>query len=327
MSKSIKIKKLLTIFKFICISIIIFVLLTNPKANMQSFKSGIILWAEFVLPALFPLLFLSSLLNNSGIANKMGNIFAPITTKLFNCSGASGYIYLLSILSGYPVGAKATSELYQNNTITYDEACRITAFASTSGPLFIIGTVGIGMFNSVRIGILILISHFLSAIINGIIFRKLYHTKKNIIKTNNLTLPNNILEHSMTSSINGILTIGAYIALSYMLISLISSYNLLLPISTTLNTIFGLDINISNSILEGLIEITKGAENISKLGLTNDTSAIITTGIITFGGLSIFLQAYTYLARFKIKLKIYFLQKILHTILSIIICSILTIIF
>ncbi len=294
---------------------------------MQSFTSGLMLWAEYVLPALFPILFLSSILNNSGIVEILGKIFAPITKRLFNCNGASGYIYILSILSGYPVGAKVTSELYQNKTISYGEACRITAFSSTSGPLFILGTVGIGMFNSARIGILVLVSHFFSAIINGIIFRKLYHNKDINIYNSQVVTRDNILENSMLASIRGILTIGAYIALSYMVITLVNSYNLLLPISTLLNNLFGLDICVTNSVLEGLIEMTKGAQNISKLGLSENLSAIITTGIITFGGLSIFLQAYTYLARFKIKLKVYFLQKTLHTIIAIIICSVLTLIF
>ena len=295
---------------------------------MTSFYEGISLWAKFVLPALFPILFFASLLNSSNVTRNIGNFLSPVTKKLFNCSGVSGYIYILSILSGYPVGAKATSEIYEKGIITQKEACRITAFASTSGPLFILGTVGVGMFGSMRLGVVVLISHLLGALINGIIFRNLYK-KKNI---SNFTLPKttksaNILEDCMLSSIKSILLIGGYIALSYMLITIVNSYNLLLPITTSLNQIFGLDINTSNAILNGLFEITKGIKELSILGLNENICAIISTGIISMGGISIFLQAYTYLAKFQIKIRLYLLEKILHTAISCAICSILVIIF
>jgi nucleoside recognition membrane protein YjiH len=78
----------------------------------------------------------------------------------------------MSVLSGYPVGAKLTADFYEKGLITKGQACRITTFTSTSGPLFIVGTVGIGMFHSAKLGIIILLSHFIGAILNGLIYRK-----------------------------------------------------------------------------------------------------------------------------------------------------------
>ncbi len=328
MTKSKVFKKVSIIAKTLGIIIIIYLILVNPKTNMNSFYDGIILWAKFVMPALFPILFVSSLLNASGVVTKLGRVFAPMTKKLFNCNGVSGYIYILSMISGYPVGAKATSELYSKNLITRNEASRIASFTSTSGPLFIIGTVGIGMFHSTRVGIIVLISHFLGAMLNGIIFRKLYTRQDNI--SYNLSTPTkdeNLLENCMLSSIKSILVIGGYIALAYMVIALADSYNLFLPISSLLNQIFGLDINIVTSFLQGMIEMTCGIQKISMLGLGENLNIILATALVSFGGLSIFLQAYTYLAQSKIRVKVYLLEKISHTILSIMICNILILIF
>ncbi len=328
MTKSTKYKNILKCLSYILIIAILIVLLSNPKANMDSFTIGITMWAKFVLPALFPILFFTSFLNLSGILFNSGKIFAPITKKCFHCSGIAGYIYLLSILSGYPVGAKATSELYQKRIISREEACRITSFASTSGPLFILGTVGAGMFGNIRIGVIILVSHLLGAFINGICFKNLYYKQKAPdIYIASYTESQNILEDAMLSSIKSILTIGGYISLCYLVISILRTYNILLPITSGINAIFGIDVNITNSILTGLIEMTSGIRELSLLGLNDNLLSILSTAIITFGGLSIFLQAYTYLRNFKINLKVYFLEKILHTIIATIICSILVFIF
>lgn len=53
--------------------------------------------------------------------------------------------------------------MYQN------EAERMLAFTNNSGPLFIIGTVGILLFGNTSIGILLFITHLLSSITVGLI--------------------------------------------------------------------------------------------------------------------------------------------------------------
>lgn len=53
----------------------------------------------------------------------------------------------------------------------------MSAFCSTSGPMFIVGAVGIGMFESTKFGYILFLSHAISALINGLIFRN-FHTEK-----------------------------------------------------------------------------------------------------------------------------------------------------
>ena len=79
----------------------------------------------------------------------------------------------MGISLGYPVGAKIVSTLRMENSCTKTEAERLLAFTNTSGPLFIIGSIGVGMFGNNKIGILLLITHFVSSIIVGILFRLL----------------------------------------------------------------------------------------------------------------------------------------------------------
>lgn len=77
----------------------------------------------------------------------------------------------MGIISGYPVGAKIVTNLRENNTCTKEECERLLSFTNNSGPLFIVGTVGISLLGDMKIGIILLIVHVLASITVGICFR------------------------------------------------------------------------------------------------------------------------------------------------------------
>ncbi len=300
-------------------------LIIDPKTNIDSCLGGIKLWANAVLPSLLPFFFLTSLLLSLGFVQKIGKFFAPITTRLFKTDGISGYIYAMSIISGYPVGAKTTAELYENGLISRGQAHKITTFTSTSGPLFIIGTVGIGMFGSAKLGYLILLCHIVGAGLNGLIYR---NTFLNNYPSHIATFSKqNPLEDNMFNSIKSVLVVGGYIALFYMLISMLNNYNILYPFCKFLSLLLRCDISICNSIVNGLIEMTRGCLDLSKLALSNRQVLAIATALISFGGVSIFTQALSFLSKFKISLRFYFLSKITQTIISVILALIVGAIF
>lgn len=305
----------------------IIILVISPKLCIEACFNGLNVWATSLLPALLPFFIFTKLLSELGVINTMSSVFSPITKKLYNTSGISGYIYLMSILSGYPVGAKLTCDLYCNKQIDYGQAHRIIAFTSTSGPLFILGTVAIGMFNNPKIGYVIIISHFIGALLNGLIYRK-YLTKKPLVgveKLNTVSANKNLLEETMYSSIKSILIVGGYVSLFFMVITVLNNYNILSPINYLICKIIpNVNPSVVSAITNGIIELTKGCLDLSTLNLSSNIAAPILTGLISFGGISIFLQASTFLKNININLKYYFLQKITHTIISVLLCLILS---
>jgi len=77
----------------------------------------------------------------------------------------------MGIISGYPVGAKIVTNLRENNTCTKVECERLLSFTNNSGPLFIVGTVGISLLGDMKIGIILLVIHVLASITVGVCFR------------------------------------------------------------------------------------------------------------------------------------------------------------
>ena len=68
-------------------------------------------------------------------------------------------------------GAKVSKDLYNSGLCSKIEAERLIAFTNSSGPLFIIGAVGTGMFLDAKIGLLLFITHFFASITVGLIFK------------------------------------------------------------------------------------------------------------------------------------------------------------
>lgn len=321
-----------SIFLSILVIIFIFLFILSPTENLQACLNGLIVWATNIVPALFPFLIFTKLLSDLNFVENISKYLSPITKKLYHVNGISAYIYTMSVLSGYPVGAKLTGDFYQKGLISKGQACRIVTFTSTSGPLFIIGTVGIGMFKSIKLGIIILISHFVGALLNGLLYRNYMYEKVSISNTQDYTISpdKNALEEIMLNSIKSILIIGGYVALFFVIITIINNYKILYPIQFFISKLFKLlhiPVSTTTPILNGLIEVTKGCLDLSKLNSLSFTlKCAISTFIISFGGLSIHLQALTFIKKFNIKISFYLLQKLTHaflsTLLSILICLI-----
>lgn len=318
--KSINYKNFILI---ISILLCIFFMVIKAEISMLSFLEGIRIWAIKVLPSLLPFFLLTKLLSYTNFVTNTGKLLTPITNKLYGVGGVSGYIYIMSIISGYPVGAKLTSDFYKSKIINSRQAITITSFTSTSGPLFVLGSVAIGMFHNSLLGIIILVSHYLSAIINGFLYRK---KSTVMISAQTTKESDNFLQDSMLNSITSILVVGGFIALFYMILSIALECSLFTPLTNFLE-LFNIDKNISISIISGLVEVTTGCIFLSKLNLPIIVIAVILSFLISFGGFSIHAQAYCFLKSFNMPYLLFLLQKFTHAISSSLITFILVIIF
>lgn len=225
------------------------------------------------------------------------------------------------------MGAKLACNLKENKKCTKIQAERIIAFTNNSGPLFILGTVGISMFYNKEIGILLLITHFLASLTVGIIFRNWKKNKDNLSQnylnleknnSNNVSFSNlgEILGDSIKNATTLILTIGGFIVLFSVIISILESSKIFDIICNFL-TNFGISKECSSSILYGLLELTNGLKLSSSLQVKNlSTNIIISAFILGFGGISVLLQVYSVISKHGISIKPYLYGKILQAFIS-----------
>lgn len=321
-----KVKKIVAL---IILSFFMLMLVIYPDKYVKCCMDGIKLWGLTVLPSLLPFFFLTQLFTATGVFNGLSDKASKITYPLLKCSGLSAYAFTMSALSGYPVGSRIVYDLKSNNLISKSESTKIGVLASTSGPLFVIGAVGIGMFNDKIIGGVIYISHILSAILVGIIFRN-YGKEERLNSTFTVTQnQNNVLYNSIYNAVVSSLIVGGFISIFYVFAEILINTKLLIPLEKLFYLLFSLlggNENISSAFTIGIIEATNGIKRLSLLG--NLTLTVpLSCALISFGGTSIIMQSLIYLQKAEVKPLVFLLGKFLQTIIAFIICYILSYLF
>lgn len=231
---------------------------------------------------------------------------------------------VMGMSSGYPVGAKIVSGLRESNSCTKTEGERLLAFTNTSGPLFIIGSVGVGMFNDSKIGFLLLLTHFISSIIVGIFFR-FYRSNEKIIPQNSykanskgtfkLSMLGNIMGNAIKNSISTLLVICGYM----IFFSVLANILMMTKISTCFSNLISVILNLlsfptdaSLPLFNGILEVTGGISELSKMNIVTPESLSIVAFILGFGGLSICMQVSSIISHTDLSLAPYLIGKILQ---------------
>lgn len=295
----------------------LFCMIIQPAKFISQSLNGISAWAFNVLPSVLPFMFFTKVLSSLDFLPKLTQPFSSLTQKSFKTPPISLYTFIMAILSGYPVGSKMVADLYLQRKISKEDAFKMTSFCSTSGPMFIIGAVGIGMFGSSHIGYILFLSHVIGAILNGFLYRnyKLKKEEANIDFSKNSEKQNQTFNLSdiVLNSTLSILSVGCIITIFFIIIECLSPIFSLLPAELSY-------------FLEGIIEITKGSIDLSTL--SNKFLAVsICSFTISFGGISTILQSITMLSNLQMPIKFFAFQKFTHACFSLITTIIFLIIF
>lgn len=287
-------------------------IIVDPHRFINVALNGISAWSFNVLPSILPFMILTKMLSDLGPMEKFCSLFSKPIQKFYGTSPLASYTFFMSVLSGYPVGSKMIADLYESGKISKTDAFRMSSFCSNSGPMFIVGSVGVMMLLSVSAGYIILVSHILSALLNGFIYRNIKCTEENkqerILNKKEFNFGDIIY-----SSTSAILNVGAIIVLFFLIIECFS------PILNLFSPTIA-------SFLKGLIEITKGCLDVSKLIINQNLKTIICSFLISFGGFSTIFQSIALLKKVKMKVSLFTLQKFTHAILSAIITCLLCLI-
>ncbi len=321
-----KLRKNIIPFSFLIFTVF---LIIYSKSNIIAVKSGLSLWATSVIPSLFPFFVATELLLHTNIFSLFQKFLNCFMRPLFNVSGEGSFAFIMGIISGYPIGAKIACDFRKKNICSKVECERLLSFTNNSGPLFIIGTVGISMFGNSTIGLLLFISHLLGSITVGFIFKfwhknsnsKEYHSvnvsTRDVVNFSNL---GEVLAESIKQATSTILLIGGFIVIFSCLISILRSSNIFYYFTITLTPLFNflkIDINFISALLTGFLEITSGIKQISLIHIKQiSVNLVLTSFLLGFGGISILLQVYSIVSKTDLSIKPYIIGKILHGFIS-----------
>lgn len=286
---------------FLCISLIII----RSDSVIHYTHNAMILCYELIVPTLFPFFVCSGLLIYSGFGSVMARLSAGFMRPLFNVSPSGAAAFSLGIISGFPLGAVTTTQLYRCGAVSKSEAERLLSFCNNSGPLFIIGSVGTAIYSKLSYGIILYVVHIISSIFVGVIFRG-YHKSKHIAPPHRLDTYDLSISDVFSTAINNA---------AKNMITVCFSIIFFASVSSTLLELFNPP-PLLDALVSGLCEFSTGTIKTSILDTELYKKLIITSFIIGFSGLSVHLQVAAVTAKSGLSLKPYIAGKILHGLIS-----------
>ncbi|MBR1413397.1 MAG: hypothetical protein IJ574_01855 [Bacilli bacterium] len=296
-------KKIINLFIIVFIFLIIIFMFKNPILIKDDVISSVSLWLTKVFPTLFPMLILNDILISCGLPELFKKYFSKFSNKIFNLSGSGSYLLFMSMISGTPANAYILKELYNSSNISLEEANKVIYYCYFSNPMFLYTMLSL-MFNDQYIIICIILAHYSSNIIIGLLIRNncivTYSTNISRAKKINLT---KTIQKGMDTMIIVLGTITVYSLLGIIIINIFRLNRL--------------------SIFTGFLEITEGLNMLSKISLNTYIKIVFSISIISFGGLSIHSQIKSIINDTPISYKNFLCGRFYQVIISIIIVSIL----
>lgn len=128
-------------FLTILFLLLTFLILTHSEVSLNYALSGFALWYSKMIPTLLPFMILSGALIRLNLSEKFASILHPVIGRIYKCNKNVSYAIIIGFLCGFPMGAKVTADLLDNQKITFEEADFLISFNNNIGPVYFCGFV------------------------------------------------------------------------------------------------------------------------------------------------------------------------------------------
>ena len=289
-----------------------------PQETMAAAREGLTLCYNVIIPSLFPFFVLSALLVDLGLASYLGRALERIMRPLFRVPGCCAPALALGFVGGYPVGARTALDLYRKGMCSKTEAERLLAFCNNSGPAFILGVVGAGVFASGRAGLLLYLAHAAASLCVGLLFRFYrgsdYRRERQRVPHFEAQRFSTAFTGAVKGSFLSTLNICAFVVFFTIVIRLLFLCGLLPGLAALLGRLFsplGLSQAWAERLLTGVLELSSGVWTLSGTGSTAGRLSMAAF-MLGWAGLSVHCQVLSFIGDSDLSVKTYLVGKTLH---------------
>lgn len=281
-----------------------------PGLTFSSLLEGFELAFCRVVPAVFPLMVISGIIMESPLTFWLGIPLVPYTKALGIKDHSAATVLFLGLLGGFAVLSQGIQQLYQSRRIDREQAELLLCAGMNVGPAFILLSVGYGMFHSMQLGILFLISLYLGNLAAALLMR--CFTKKRAADFEGKT-PQTVYDgtpgggtfiSSIQRSVTSCLILCGTIAFFYLVCSLLKKF---LPAAVA-------------AVFCSILEVTNGAVQAS--AFSGGYRIYLALLVMSWAGISIHQQSRALLPK-EIRLKKFYLSRLPAGLISLILFSLL----
>ena len=275
---------------FIPVALTTALLIFLPQIGKNGVANGLYISGKIIIPSLFPFAFCVLFIMRSGVLNLLRKI-EPIAVFLFGHTCDEFAVFLLSLIGGYPVGARLVKELYDQKETDDYRAQILLYYCVNAGPAFTVIAVGNGIFASNEIGYILLSASFLSSVVMAFICRFSFkdYKKENIkSKRIDMTFSDNFVSSAADAS-KSVFTICVFVILFSVFISYIEYFSAKVTFLKYIGYLF---------------EVTSA--------LTHTKNIYSVSFLLGFSGFCVWLQIISTIGNLKINFLKFALARIVH---------------
>lgn len=297
-------------------------LIFGANAAREGARAGLMLAFQMAIPALFPFFVAGTLLQETGVTAALGRVCARPMHLVYGLPGAAAGPLVLGFTGGYPVGVQAAADLHRAGYLSDAETERLLGFCNNTGPAFIVGVCGAGVFGSVKIGLILYGIHVLSALLTGLAMtsagrgtppRQAARPGSAPVRFSSALVT--ACERAAQTSIQ----VAAFITLFAVLAALFEASGLLTACAgliAPLCGLLGMPRDAAWPLLCGALELTRGLAILPEAALPMRHALPVASVLLAFGGLSVWCQSISLAAHTGLSLRRCLTGKVLHATLA-----------
>ena len=283
-------------------------LLTHSAQTAEGIRDGLASCATLVIPSLLPFLIFSGMLSTTQLGEWVSHPLEPVCRWIFHLPPEAGSALLMSMIGGYPVGARTIAQLLEQGRIQPRTARRMLCFCINAGPAFVVSTVGAALYSSVQAGLCLLAAHLGASAIVGFFICTGKETFEPTPPAEPLPLGTAFVQ-SVSSAAQSLIGICAFVVTFSGLRSLLWETGLLPRLVTALERLWPVSGGSAfyTALLRGLLEVTDGCIAASALG--GEQAFVLTAFLLSFGGVSVICQATAAFRRLPMSFGLFFFSR------------------
>ncbi|WP_223067598.1 sporulation integral membrane protein YlbJ [Paenibacillus caui] len=321
--------------------------LAFPQSSLDAAVRGLTIWWDVLFPSLFPFFVISEVLLGFGIVHFLGKLLDPLMKPVFRIPGSGGFVAAMGFAAGYPVSARLTAKLREQNLVSREEGERLVSFTTSSDPIFLIGAVSVGFFHNSKLAGVLALAHYGGSIIIGLLMR--FHGRPVTGQPNGNTAKadpisegsrlkaavlamhqariadgrelGELLRQAISSSIKLMTIVGGLVVFFSVFLEVLSASGLMTSLYEGLRFILpviGLPSALSEPFVSGLFEVTLGAKNAAAAasGIPLSYKAAAAAFILSWGGLSVHAQVASILNASDLRYMPFMIARFIHAVIS-----------
>lgn len=272
-----------------------------------------------IIPSLYAMMIISPLLIKSGIIDSVSRFTGGIGKILFGMDRIVFPIFLFSMIAGYPVGTKMLYSAYEKGLIEKRRAEIFCGLCFGAGPAFISGCISGQLYGSTSAGNIIFVSTLSANIILALIVSVFMRKNCNsAVSKSGMKLSAEMLTECVTGGGRSIIDI-CFMVTAFAVVTAILDYSgIISAAGGLLSEITDLSATESSQFVTAILDVT--AVN----GFPHGNYSLLPylSFLVSFGGICVIFQISAVSGRLSLKPLI--LMRIIASVMSFIICRLIT---